>query len=388
MRGIRKLSYSPIACGLLLLGASVLGLTLANSPLSSTYFSILHTRLGVTFGSIDLKLSVEQWISEGLMVLFFLGVTLEIKREITLGHLNSLGHAALPAIGAVGGMIGPALVYIAITRHSPEAHSGWAIPAATDAAFTLPLVAALGTRIPPGVRAVLMAVAIFDDVLAIVVIAAFYSSNLSIPALVCAALGVIALLGLNRAGVRPFAPYVAVGLLLWVALLQSGVHATLAGVLLGLTIPAGSKREAKDGHLPLQRVEHCIQPYVALLVLPLFGLANVGVKLDGFSWDMLLAPAALGATAGLFFGKQLGIFSFVYAAIRLRIVHKPAGATYGTLYGVALLCGIGFTISLFIASLAFANTEMLAEAKAGIFFGSILSAAVGWTWIRLSTRPT
>lgn len=387
----RAWAASPSIAGLVLLAASLAGLVLANSSLAVGYFAILHHHAGPAFGSLNFNLSVEHWINDGLMSLFFLAVTLEIKREVTVGHLDSVGHAALPALGALGGMIGPALIYAAFAWHDPEALPGWAVPVATDAAFTLPLIAALGSRIPPGVRAFLMALAIFDDVLAILIIALFYSAGIAWPALACAGLALAVLVGLNKAGVRRLGPYLVTGVVLWTAMLQSGVHATLAAVLLGLCIPSGrddkARQEARQGMLPVQRLEHAIQPCVALLILPLFGLANVGTRFDGLGWSMLAAPVGLGIAAGLFLGKQLGVFGFVVIAIRLRLARKPEGATYAMLYGVALLCGIGFTISLFIAALAFSRPELLAQAKIGIFAGSILSAGGGWLWLRFTGKP-
>jgi Na+:H+ antiporter, NhaA family len=274
MKSFRDLAASPTISGVVLLLASLFGLLLANSGLSELYFAALHAPLGGRIGPLNFDLTVGHWISDGLMTLFFLGVTLEIKREVTVGHLDSVGRAVLPAIGAVGGMIGPALIYIVCVRQDAEALRGWAIPAATDAAFTLPLVAALGSRIPPAVRAFLIALAIFDDVLAILIIASFYSFNLSMLMLSGATLAVATLISLNLSGVRRLPLYVLVGLLLWAAMLQSGIHATLAGVLLGLCIPSGNKEDAAHGQLLLQRFDHAIQPYVALLILPVFGFAN------------------------------------------------------------------------------------------------------------------
>jgi NhaA family Na+:H+ antiporter len=367
---------SPIKCGTVLLVASLAGLALANSPWSHAYFAVLHTPIG-------LHLSLGHWISDGLMTLFFLNMTLEIKREATVGYLASAREAALPAIGALGGMIGPALIYAAFTWNNAQELRGWAIPAATDAAFTVPIVAALANRVPSSVRAFLVALAIFDDVLAIVVIAVCYSSGLSWIALSLAGLALAALVGFNRLSIQQLAPYLITGFVLWLALLQSGIHPTLAGVLTGLCVPSGRKEDAPRGDLPVQRLETAIQPYVSLLILPIFGLANLGIDLDGLHWSTLLQPVAMGTCLGLFLGKQIGVFGFVVAAIQLRIASKPEGASYLGLYGVSILCGIGFTISLFISSLAFNHPQQIEVAKVGILVGSTLSALVGFAWIRL-----
>lgn len=378
---LRRWAASPAISGTVLLAASLLALALANSPLSNLYADVLHHQFGPVLRPFDLRLSVEHWIGDGLMALFFLSVTLEIKRELTVGHLNTVRQAALPTLGALGGMAGPALVYLACAWGEPGALHGWAVPVATDAAFMLPLLAALGTRVSAGVRAFLIALAIFDDVLAILIIALFYSGNLSWGALQGAATVLAVLVALNLAGVRRLWPYAAGGASLWVALLQTGVHATLAGVLLGLCVPSDRRESAQQEALPLQRVEHAIQPWVALLILPLFGLANVGLSFASFTPAMVQAPVALGVGAGLFIGKQLGVFGTLLLATYTGIARLPEGASLSLLYGVAQLCGIGFTISLFISALAFKDAAMMAEAKVGIIAGSILSAACGYAWL-------
>jgi len=372
---LKKAAASPTTGALILLAASLLGLALANSPWSEPYFNTLHTETAPH----PFTRSVQDWINDGLMALFFLSVTIEIKHEITTGHLSSLRRVALPLLGAIGGMIVPALLYALRTRHDPIALNGWAIPVATDAAFALAIVTALGSRIPPGIRAFLMALAIFDDVLGIIVIALFYGTTLAWPALAIATLLLLTLILLNKTGATHPIAYLAPGLLLWLALLPSGLHPTLAGVALGLCLPTHGRA--------FKRLTTTLQPVVALLVLPVFGCANVGLSLHSMTWHTLLTPAATGATLGLLLGKPAGVFGTILLTSRLNIAHLPHGATYRTLFGCSLLCGIGFTISLFIAALAFTDTTTLTQAKLGIFTGSLLAALVGWLWLRLTPSP-
>ncbi|MDE1147020.1 MAG: Na+/H+ antiporter NhaA [Azospirillaceae bacterium] len=364
----------------LLLAASLAGLAAANSPWATNYFHLLHAAVGVG----DATLSVEQWINDLLMALFFLLVGLEIKREMVGGELSSLGQVALPGIAALGGVLAPVLIYIGLNRGDADALTGWATPAATDIAFALAALSAFGRGLPRSAFLFLSSLAIFDDLAAILIIALFYSGGLSWPDLGLAAAALAVLAGMNRLGVRRLAPYLLVGLVLWVAVLRSGVHATMAGVLLALTIPLGDT-EAERGS-PLHRLEGTLHPLIYFGVLPLFGFANAGVSFQGLGWADLLAPVPLGIALGLFLGKQAGVFTFTMLALRLKLARPPTGVDMRALYGVAMLCGIGFTMSLFIATLAFPDPRLVGEAKVGVFAGSLLSALAGGVWLTASRR--
>ncbi|GBR70366.1 Na+/H+ antiporter NhaA [Gluconobacter kanchanaburiensis NBRC 103587] len=316
------------------------------------------------------------------MTLFFLVVILEIKKEIVSGHLSSLRRIALPLIGALGGMIVPALTYLLVTYGHPEAIRGWAVPVATDAAFTLPIILALGKHVSPGARTWLMALAIFDDVLGIVVIALFYGSTLYWPALIAAVVVTTALVEANRRGVKSVWSYGIGCALLWIALLDSGLHPTLAGVITGLCLPAvTSGMNAKEA-TPLDKISSALTPFVTWIVLPLFGFMNVGVSLAGVHPEMILETAPLGIMLGLIVGKPVGVFCATMLSARLKIATLPAETPTAMLLGLSMLCGIGFTISLFIANLAFSGSNLVAPAKMGIFAGSVLSALMGWLWLR------
>nr|WP_082666062.1 Na+/H+ antiporter NhaA [Aureimonas sp. AU4] len=357
--------------GLVLMASAALALVVANSPAGPAYFAALHAYVG--------PLSLLHWINDGLMALFFLLVGLEIKRELLDGQLRSWSDRVLPGLAAIGGMAVPALLYVAVNRQSPGTLPGWAIPTATDIAFALGVLALLGSRVPVSLKVFLTALAILDDLGAVVVIALFYTADLSWPMLGGAAVVVAILVALNRAGVQRLAPYHGLGAVLWFLVLQSGVHATIAGVVLALTIPLRTSPGKPDAATsPLHRLEHALLPWSAYLVLPLFGFANAGVSLAGFTGSMLLAPVTLGVALGLFLGKQLGVFGTVWLAVRLRLAQRPAGASWRQVYGVALLCGVGFTMSLFIGLLAFASRpELEAETKVGVLLGSLLSMAAG-----------
>lgn len=360
--------------GLVLMGSAALGMIVANSIFAGHYEDILHLKIG--------GLSVLHWINDGLMALFFLLVGLEIKREMLVGELNSWPRRALPMIAAVGGMLVPALIFFAINYQTPETWRGWAIPTATDIAFALGVLSLFGSRIPSSLKVFLTSLAIMDDLGAILIIAIFYASDLSMQALGLAGLATLVLFAFNWFGVKRLTPYLLVGLLLWVATLFSGIHATLAGVVLALTIPLG---DVSGGHghgantsgSPLYRLENGIGPWVAFLVVPVFGFANAGVSLQGVSTEMLLAPLSLGIVLALFIGKQVGIMAFVVGAYRTGIVQLPAGASWREIYGVSILCGIGFTMSLFIGLLAFSDAEHIAMTKLAVLLGSLLSAVVG-----------
>jgi len=377
---MRRFLDSEASGGMILMGVTVIALAVANSPLSGAYFGLLKTYV--------LGLSVLHWINDGLMAVFFLLVGLEIKREMLDGQLSTWPRRMLPGIAAFGGMVVPALVYLAITWNEPHLRPGWAIPAATDIAFALGVLAILGPRVPKSLTIFLTALAILDDLGAIVIIALFYTSDLSLLMLGAAALCLAVLVAFNRFGIVSLLPYLAVGVLLWFFMLKSGIHATLAGVALALTIPLQAdpkKTRAEDA--PLHRLEHALHRPVAYAVIPVFGLANAGVSLSGLSFDAVLSPLPLGIAMGLFIGKQVGVYAFSYAAIRLGLADVPAGATRAQCYGVALLCGIGFTMSLFIGALAFPGQPELGDAtKIGVLMGSALSAIAGYLVLRIAPR--
>ena len=384
---LRAFLRSETGGGFLLIAASLLALIWANSPFASSYFAMLGTYWTIGVGSFSLSLSLLHWVNDALMAMFFLLVGLEIKRELLAGALSSPRLAALPAIAALGGMIVPAVIYILIARGNAEALRGWAIPAATDIAFALAALSLLGSRVPISLKVFLAALAIIDDLGAIVIIALFYNSGLWLGALGLAGVALVALALLNRSGVVRMWPYLIVGALLWLFTLKSGVHATLAGVALALAIPLRDENPT-DGRdtSPLTRLEHALHPVVAYAIIPVFGLANAGVSFAGLTPSALLDPVPLGIAAGLVVGKQVGVFGAAWAAIRLGVASQPKGATMSMLYGVALLCGIGFTMSLFIGSLAFTSELLLIETKIGVFSGSVISAVAGVVWLRLNTE--
>ncbi|MEE7459527.1 Na+/H+ antiporter NhaA [Methylorubrum populi] len=381
LSSLRALLTSAAGGGLVLMASAALAMIVANSPLASAYFGALKAYLG--------PLSVLHWINDGLMAVFFLLVGLEIKRELLDGRLRTWPDRILPGFAALGGMLAPALVYAAVNWHSPDTLRGWAIPAATDIAFALGVLALLGSRVPVSLKVFLTALAIIDDLGAVLIIALFYTADLSLPMLGGAATTLAVLYALNKAGVSRLWPYLALGLVLWGFVLLSGVHATIAGVLLALTIPLRlSVGKPDDPTSPLHILEHALHPWSAFLILPIFGFANAGVSLAGFSPHMLLDPVTLGVALGLFLGKQLGVFGFVLAAVRLGWAQRPAGASWMQVYGIALLCGVGFTMSLFIGLLAFAQRpELEAETKVGVLVGSLACMAAGALVLRFTPRP-
>lgn len=370
---LRQILESSSTGGILLMLVAVLAVLVANSSLLESYESILHTYV--------LGMSVLHWINDGLMAIFFLLVGLEIKREVLNGQLSSWSRRILPGVAALGGMIGPALVYLFFNTQEAGHPRGWAIPAATDIAFALGVLSLLGSRVPVSLRVFLTALAIIDDLGAVLIIALFYTSSLNMMALLAAALVVLILWGMNRAGVVRLLPYMLLGAVLWYLVLKSGMHATIAGVLLALTIPL---RTAKTSNVndneepPLLHLEHALVPWVTFLIVPVFGFANAGVSLQGMTWTSVLEPVPLGVALGLLLGKQIGVFVAAMLAIRLGWADLPARATWKQLYGVALLCGIGFTMSLFIGMLAFPEMQALqSEVKIGVLLGSIVSAVLG-----------
>ncbi len=364
------------ASGLVLLFAAVLALIISNGNLSELYFSTLDKYLTLGTAKFGLKLSVLHWINDVLMAIFFFFVSLEIKREFLQGELSNPKQALLPIIGAVGGMAVPALFYIVVNFSDSNTLSGWAIPSATDIAFSLGVLSLLGKRVPISLKVFLTALAIIDDLGAIVIIAFFYSGNIEIKYLVLMLISLIILISLNRFKVNNFLPYLIVGIFLWDFTHQSGVHATIAGVVLALTIPHNIRNSKQS---LLLKLEHGLSPYVAFGIMPVFAFANAGVSLDGLTFGTLLNPVPLGIVLGLFFGKQIGVFVLSFIAVKLKVADKPNNATWPAFYAVSILTGIGFTMSLFVGNLAFANNlEYMDGVKIGVLTGSLLSTLFGY----------
>jgi len=359
---------SESAGGIVLMGAALAAIVVANSPMAAYYFAALHCVWG--------GLSIELWINDGLMAIFFLMVGLEIKREVLAGGLASWGQRALPGFAAAGGMLIPALIYVGTNWGNAQTLSGWAIPAATDIAFALGVLSLLGKRVPASLKVFLAALAILDDLGAVTIIALFYSTGLNLPMLGASFATLAVLIIMNRMGVQRLLPYLLLGLLLWFFVLQSGVHATLAGVALALCIPLGTRQE--EARSPLLFLEEKMHYWVAFAVVPVFGFANAGVSLSGITLGNLVDPVPLGVALGLFVGKQVGVFLAAMLAIRSGLATLPEGSNWIQMYGVALLCGIGFTMSLFIGNLAFPGApHLIDEVKVGVLMGSILSAVAG-----------
>ena len=370
------------ASGLILLFAAIIALIISNSDLSDLYFSTLNNYIFIGINNFGLKLSVIHWINDALMAIFFFFVTLEIKREFLQGELSNIKQALLPIIAAVGGMLVPALIYVFINFNDSTTLNGWAIPSATDIAFSLGVLSLLGKRVPISLKVFLTALAIIDDLGAIVIIALFYSGDLSIKYLTLMLLAFITLLIINKFNIKRFLPYLLVGLFLWDFTHNSGIHATIAGVLLAMTIP--HRKKEKDFSL-LIKVEHAISPYVAFGIMPIFAFANAGVSLDGLSFSSLLDKVPLGILLGLFVGKQLGVFVFSYVSIKMKIAQMPNNANWFNLYGVGILTGIGFTMSLFVGNLAFVeNMQYMDGVKIGVLTGSLLSTLGGYFLILLA----
>jgi len=370
------------ASGLVLLISAILALIISNSDLSSIYFETLNKYLFIGINNFGLKLSVLHWINDALMAIFFFFVTLEIKREFLQGELSNIKQALLPIIAAVGGMVVPALFYVIINFGDPETISGWAIPSATDIAFSLGVLSLLGKRVPLSLKVFLTALAIIDDLGAILIIALFYSGDLNVMYLSLMLFAFIILLVINKFNIKVFFPYLLIGLLLWDFTHNSGIHATIAGVLLAMTIP--HRKKEKDFSL-LIKIEHAISPYVAFGIMPLFAFANAGVSLEGLSFSSLLDKVPLGIVLGLFVGKQLGVFVFSYVSIKLKIAEMPGNSSWYNFYGVGILTGIGFTMSLFVGNLAFIeNAQYMDGVKIGVLTGSLLSTLAGYFLILLT----
>ena len=372
------------SAGYVLIAATVAAMIVANSPLASRYHTLLEFPLKIGIGTFAINKTSVHWIDDGLMVLFFFVIGLELKRELLEGHLASLRRASLPAFAAAGGMLGPAIIYFVFNRHDPVAMHGWAIPTATDIAFALGVLSLLGKRVPPVLKAFLLSIAIFDDLGAIVVIALFYTKQLLLLPLIIAGVLIVALFALNRLKVIRPVIYFIVALFLWFAILKSGVHATLSGVIVAMFIPL----RTSGAESPARQLEHSLHPWVAFGVLPLFAFANAGVTLAGLIPADVVRTVPVGITVGLFAGKQSGIFVACWLSVKLRLATRPEGATWLQVYGVAIICGIGFTMSLFIAALAFAEAgaNYHGAERLGILIGSLISGLTGYFVLRLAAR--
>ena len=372
------------ASGLMLLIAAVIALIISNSDLNETYFNILNTHLLIGTQNFGLDLSILHWINDVLMAVFFFVVTLEIKREFIQGELSKPKRALLPIIGAVGGMAVPALIYVIINFDTGYTLRGWAIPSATDIAFSIGVLSLLGSRIPISLKVFLVALAIIDDLGAIIIIAFFYSTELQYTYLLLMLAAFLSLILLNKLNVKKFAPYFLVGLFLWYFTYESGIHSTISGVLLATTIP--HRKHEKDYSL-LLKLEHILSPYVAFGIMPLFAFANAGVALNDISINTILSPAPLGIICGLFFGKQIGVFLFSFLAVKLKLAEMPTNSNWIKFYGVGILTGIGFTMSLFVGNLAFFDySNNLDDVKIGVLIGSSLSAIVGYLLLLIVTQ--
>lgn len=381
MKHLQRFFSGDASGGIILIIAAVLAMLLANmGATSDIYRSFLETPVQLRVGALEINKNMLLWINDALMAIFFLLIGLEVKRELIQGSLASRRQAVFPIVAAIGGMVVPALLYLAFNFQDPIARQGWAIPAATDIAFALGVLALLGSRVPASLKIFLMALAIIDDLGAIVIIALFYTNDLSLLSLGVAAVAIAVLAVLNLTGVRRTGIYILVGVILWTAVLKSGVHATLAGVIIGFFIPL----KEKGGYSPAKSLEHVLHPWVAFLILPLFAFANAGVSLSGVTFEGLTSLLPMGVMVGLFIGKPLGISLFCWAALKLKLASLPEGATCRDIMAVGVLCGIGFTMSIFIATLAFSSVDptLITWAKLGILLGSVLSAVVGYAMLR------
>ena len=375
------------ASGLLLIAAAALALIVNNSPLSFLYNGLLEVPVVAQVGALKIAKPLLLWINDGLMALFFLLIGLEVKRELVDGHLSKPSQVILPGAAAIGGMVVPALIYWFLNKDNPAAVAGWAIPTATDIAFALGVLALLGKRVPVSLKLFLMTLAIIDDLGAIVVIALFYSGELSSLSLMLAGACLLTLIAMNRLGVIKLGPYMIVGLILWVCVLKSGVHATLAGVTLALCIPLRTKNAEPS---PLMSLEHALHPWVAFGILPLFAFANAGVSLAGVTVESFTHHVPMGIAIGLLLGKTVGVFGLTWIAVKTGLAALPTGANWGQILGVAVLCGIGFTMSLFVGSLAFepGSSEFAGMDRMGILTGSILAALIGYAITAMASRKT
>lgn len=370
------------AGGIVLVIAAFVAVLLANSPLAGYYGNFLNANITVTVADVGISKPFLLWINDGLMAIFFLLIGLELKREVVEGQLSSADQIVLPSLAALGGLAVPAVIYWYINRDNPAGLNGWAIPTATDIAFALAILSVLGSRVPASLKIFLTTIAIVDDLAAILIIAVFYSGDLSNASLVAAGFGIAVLFTLNRFGVRRLAAYMITGVFIWFFVLKSGVHATLAGILVAAFIPL----KCEDKHSPARHLEHTLHPWVAFAVLPIFAFANAGVSFGGIGTDTVLGTVSVGIVLGLVIGKQLGVFGMTALAIGLGFAKKPTGTTWPMLYGIALICGVGFTMSMFIGGLAFEHGgfEQNAAVRIGVIVGSLTSAVAGWLVLHLS----
>ncbi len=384
MKAIEDFIKKESSGGIILIFVTVLALIFSNTFLSSWYESFLHIPVHIRIGALELNKSLYHWVNDGLMVIFFLLVGLEVKREILEGHLSSLKQVALPGIAALGGMIVPAVVYLIFNLHNPQAVNGWAIPTATDIAFALGILSLLGKRVPISLKVFLMALAIIDDLGAIIIIAIFYTANLSMVSIGIAAIALLVLILFNIFGVSRKSVYFLVGLVLWISVLKSGVHATLAGVALAFTIPLNARDKQGNLFSPLKDLEHKLHFWVAFVILPLFAFVNAGVNITKISFGQMFGPVPLGIMLGLFLGKQIGVFGFSWIAIKLKWAQLPQDSKWLNFYGVAVLTGIGFTMSLFIDTLAFEQDNLFQYTdKLAILLGSFLAGVTGYLLLKM-----
>lgn len=381
---IAKFFRQESAGGILIVSAAFLAILLANSPFYSLYKMLIDTPVSIKIGALEIAKPLLLWVNDGLMAIFFFLVGIELKREILEGELSNIRKIVLPGLGAVGGMVGPAAIYIILNIDDPIALKGWAIPAATDIAFALGLLSLLGSKVPASLKAFLTSLAIFDDIGAILIIAFFYTSKISFIALIIAAVCILILFLFNKGSVINKSLYIAVGVVMWVAMLKSGVHATLAGIILAMFIPMYSPID--PGRSPLKSMEHDLHPAVTFFILPTFAFCNAGINIEGLGMEQFLHQIPLGIALGLFIGKQLGVFSFCWMGIKLRFAELPEEISWVSLYGTGMLCGIGFTMSLFIASLAFEETgvNLMFDERLGIILGSLASGILGYSILRMS----
>ncbi|MEQ8823077.1 MAG: Na+/H+ antiporter NhaA [Filomicrobium sp.] len=380
--GLGKFLSGDALGGVLLIVATFLALIFSNTSLATIYGWLLSTQITVAISTFVIDKPLLLWINDGLMAVFFLLVGLELKREVLEGELSDRSRATLPVIAAIGGIVVPALIYVGFNYNDPTAINGWAIPAATDIAFALGILALLGSRVPVALKIFLLAVAIIDDLAAIIIIAVFYTAELSMASLAVSAVGVAVLAALNMFKVARLTPYILVGVVVWAFLLKSGVHATLAGVVTALFVPHLPRTGDASGETVLMRTEHDLKPWVLLGIMPIFAFANAGVALFNLSPSDLFGPVSLGIALGLFVGKQVGIMGFVWMAVALGLAKLPKGVNWQMMHGAALLAGIGFTMSLFIGTLAFPGSAEAASVRVGVLTGSILSGVAGYLLLR------
>ncbi len=384
---LKKFLQLESASGILLLAFAMLAMVCANTPLKDLYFDFLSMPVSIQIGLFSIHKPLLMWVNDGFMAVFFVLVGLEVKREMMVGAISSYQKAIFPAIGALGGMVVPALVFTLINHDSPEFQQGWAIPMATDIAFAVGVLGLLGKRVPFALKIFLLALAIIDDLGAIVVIAIFFSHDLSTTALISAGIAIATLIIMNRMRVTAICAYMVVGLILWASVLKSGVHATLAGVIIGFCVPL----KGKNGEEPLAHFEHILAPWCAFVILPLFAFSNAGVSLSGMSLNTLFSPLTMGVALGLIVGKTLGVFSFSFLAVKLGIAQLSEGINFKQIFAVSILCGIGFTMSMFLAGLAFGGDEadgrFISLARLGILIGSGISAIVGYYLLKHFTKP-